>query len=52
MQLVADVLDVSRSNLQGRLNWSVEPRRNYPKALDASVLLRIEQLVAERPTYG
>ncbi len=52
MKTIADVLDVSRSNLHERLNGSAKPRRGYRKAQDAVVLPRIERLVAERPTHG
>lgn len=52
MKAVAMTLDVSRSNLQDRLNGSAKPRRSYHKAQDAAVLPRIERLVAKRPTYG
>ena len=52
MKTVANVLEVSRSNLHDRLNGSAKPRRGYHKAQDAVVLPRIQALVAKRPTYG
>ena len=52
MKSVADVLDVSRSNLHDRLNGSTKPRRSCHKAQDAVVLPRIQALVAKRLTYG
>ena len=56
MKTVADVLEVSRSNLHDRVNGSAKPRPNkklgYHKAQDAVVLPRIQALVAKRPTYG
>ena len=52
MKVVAETLDVSRSNLNARLNGCVKPRRRYHKAQDAVVLPLILALVAARPTYG
>ncbi len=52
MKTVADVLEVSRSNLHDCVNGSAKPRRGYYKAQDAVVLPRIQALVAKRPTYG
>ncbi|MDA5555129.1 hypothetical protein PJL69_00005 [Shimia sp. MMG029] len=46
MTTVADVLEVSRSNLHERLNGRAKPRRGYHKAQDAVVLPRIQTLVA------
>ncbi|QFS81228.1 hypothetical protein FIV09_00125 [Roseivivax sp. THAF197b] len=52
MKVVAETLDVSRSNLHARLNGSTKPWRRYRKAQDAAVLPLIDRLVAKRPTYG
>ena len=52
MTAVTDTLGVCRSNLRDRLNGSAKPRRSYHKAQDATVLPRIQRLVAKRPTYG
>ncbi len=52
MKAVAETLDVSRSNLNARLNGSAKPCRRYHKAQDAVVLPLISALVAARPTYG
>jgi transposase InsO family protein len=52
MSAVAEVIGVSRSNLQDRMNGSTKPRSAYHKAGDAAILPRIQRLVAKRPTYG
>jgi hypothetical protein len=52
VKTVADVLEVSRSNLHDRVNRSAKPPRGYHKAQDAVVLPHIQTLVAKRPTYG
>ncbi|WP_209428492.1 IS3 family transposase [Pararhodobacter sp. SW119] len=52
MSAVAETLGVSRSNLHDRVSGKTKPRRRYHKAQDAALLPLIEQLVAERPTYG
>jgi len=41
VKAVAETLDLSRSNLNARLNGSAKPRRHYHKAQDAAVLLLI-----------
>ncbi len=40
MKTVAEVLEVSLSNLHDRVNGSAKPRRGYYKAQDAVVLCR------------
>ncbi len=52
MKIVAETLDVSRSNLHARLAGSGKPRRRYHKAQDAVVVPLIAALVAARSTYG
>jgi putative transposase len=49
---VAEVLEVSRSQLHERLRNSGKPRLRYHKAEDAELLGSVRQLVDERPTYG
>jgi len=49
---VAEVLEVSRSQLHERLRNSGKPRLCYHKAEDAELLGSVRQLVDERPTYG
>lgn len=52
MSVVAQTLNVSRSNRHDRLRKSAEPRRRYHKAQDAAVVPLITALVTARPTYG
>ena len=52
MKVVAETLDVARSNLIDRLKGRTKPRRRYQKAQDAAVVPRIMALVSARPTYG
>ncbi|MBB1499797.1 IS3 family transposase [Paracoccus sp. MC1862] len=52
VKVVADTLDVARSNLVDRLQGRTKPRRRYHKAQDAAVVPKITALVAARPTYG
>ena len=52
MRRVAEVLEVSRSQLHERLRNSGKPRLCYHKAEDAELLGSVRQLVDERPTYG
>ncbi len=52
MKVVADTLDVARSNLIDRLQGRTKPRRRYHKAQDAALLPPITALVTARPTYG
>ena len=52
MSVIAEVLDVSRSNLNARLAGNAKPRRRYHKAQDAVAVPLITALVAVRPTYG
>lgn len=50
MKVVADTLDVARSNLIDRLHGRTKPRRRYRKAQDAPVVPMITALVEARPT--
>jgi hypothetical protein len=50
MKTVAHVLEVSRANLNDRLNRRAKPRRGYRKAQDAVVLPHIQALGAKRQT--
>ncbi|MBX4899732.1 MULTISPECIES: IS3 family transposase [Rhizobium] len=52
MKTVADVLGVSRSNLDERLKGKSKPRGPYLKADHAELLPAIRRLVDARPTYG
>ncbi len=52
MRRVAEVLEVSRSQLHERLRRGSPPRTRYRKAEDAELLEPIRRLVDERPTYG
>lgn len=52
MSLVADTLGVTRSTVYARLAGSTKPRGRYTKAEDTQLLPRIEQIAAQRPTYG
>ena len=52
MRRVAEVLEVSRSQLHERLRRHPMPRTHYRKAEDAELLQAVRQLVDERPTYG
>lgn len=52
MSLVANTLGVARSTVYARLASSTKPRGRYSKAEDAQLLSRIEQIAAQRPTYG
>jgi hypothetical protein len=52
MKTVADVLNVSRSNLTERLKGRSKPRGPYLQAADAELLPAIRRLVDARPTYG
>lgn len=52
MRRVAEVLEVSRSQLHERLRRAPKPRVHYRKAEDAELLQAVRQLVDERPTYG
>ncbi len=52
MKTVADVLDVSRTDLTERLDGKSKPRGPYLKADDAELLPAIRRLVDARPTYG
>jgi putative transposase len=49
---VAEVLDVSRSQLHERLHGEPKPRSIYRKVDDAELLVPLRALVDERPTYG
>lgn len=52
VKTVAETLSVSRSQLHGRRNGSVKPRRRHHKAQDAALLPLLKRLVDARPTYG
>jgi len=49
---VAEVLEVSRSQLHERLRRGVKARAHYQKAEDGELLQAVRRLVDERPTYG
>lgn len=51
MSLLAETLEVSRSNLYKQRTSGVR-RRRYKKAEDASLLLLIKEIITERQTYG
>lgn len=52
MKTVADILNVSRSNLAERLSGRSKTRGPYHKTEDADLLPAIRRLVDARPTYG
>jgi putative transposase len=52
MSRVAEVLEVSRSQLHARTSGVSRPRGSYRKADDAELLPAIRRLVDDRPTYG
>ena len=52
MKTVADVLNVSLSNLTKRLRGRSKPRGPYLKTEDGELLPAIRRLVDARPTYG
>jgi putative transposase len=49
---VAEVLEVSRSQLHERLRRDAKARVHYQKAEDGELLQAVRRLVDERPTYG
>jgi transposase InsO family protein len=49
---VAATLGVGRSTVYDRLAGSTKPRGRYLKANDAQLLPLIQQIAAQRPTYG
>ncbi len=51
MSLLAETLEVSRSNLYKQRTSGVR-RRRYKKAEDASLLPLIKEIITERQTYG
>ena len=52
MSRVAEVLEVSRSQLHARVSGVSRPRGSYRKTDDAELLPAIRHLVDQRPTYG
>lgn len=52
MSRVAEVLEVSRSQLHARASGAARARGVYIKAEDAALLPAIRRLVDQRPTYG
>ena len=52
MSCVAEVLEVSRSQLHMRASGLSKSRGSYRKAEDADLLSAIRRLVDQRPTYG
>ena len=52
MSRVAEVLEVSRSQLHARVSGVSRPRGSYRKTDDAELLPAIRRLVDQRPTYG
>ena len=52
MSRVAEVLDVSRSQLHARAAGRSKPRGSYSKSEDAELLPALRKLVDARPTYG
>ena len=52
MSCVAEVLEVSRSQLHMRASGLSKPRGSYRKTEDAELLPAIRRLVDQRPTYG
>ncbi len=52
MSRVAEVLEVSRSQLHVRASGASKPRGSYRKTADAELLPAIRRLVDQRPTYG
>jgi|TARA_Y100000780_G_scaffold31361_1_gene25620 putative transposase len=52
MKAVAEMIEVSRSQLYARAAGSSKPRGRYRKAGDEDLLPTLRRLVDERPTYG
>ena len=52
MSRVAEVLEVSRSQLHARASGAARARGVYIKTEDAALLPAIRRLVDQRPTYG
>ena len=52
MKAVADILEVSRSNLAERAAGDRRSRGPYRKAGDPLLVAELRRLVDERPTYG
>lgn len=52
MSRVAEIIGVSRSQLNARLAGTAEPRKTYRIAGDADLLPATQRIVDERPTYG
>ena len=52
MKAVAEMIEVSRSQLYARAAGSSKPRGHYRKAGDEDLLPTLRRLVDERPTYG
>ena len=52
MKMIAQTLDVSRSNLSQRIKETSKARGHYQKPSDAEILPQIRTLIDERPTYG
>lgn len=52
MKRIAEVLEVSRSNLAERAKGAGRPRGPYRKADDEAYLPLVRRFVDERPTYG
>jgi len=49
---IAEVLEVSRSQLPARASGASRPRGSYRKSMDTQLLPAIRRLVDQRPTYG
>ncbi|EFH86443.1 IS3 family transposase [Ktedonobacter racemifer] len=52
MKTVADVLEVSRSNLIDRVEGRKKKRGRYRKQDDAQLVQEVQKIVDVRPTYG
>ena len=52
MKTVAETFDVSRSNLNERLDGKTKARQPYFKTDDELLIPAIRELIHERPTYG
>jgi len=52
MKVIAETLEISRSNLLARVKGQTKPRRRYHKAQDAALVPLVKELVSRWPTYG
>ena len=52
MKTIAQTLEISRSNLLGRVMGRTKPQWRYHKAQDAALTPLVRDLVGRRPAYG